>query len=85
MAWYDDPVTVTTVAVVIIFACGVVIYAMRQTGQKSLSQKNLKKQAVTIQALIIRVHPLKFPKAFKQQQLLTQKMSCECLIWNGKF
>ena len=33
MAWYDDPVTVTAVAVVIIFACGIVIYAMRRLGR----------------------------------------------------
>jgi hypothetical protein len=33
MAWYDDPVTVTAVAVVIIIACGIVIYAMRKLGK----------------------------------------------------
>jgi len=32
MAWYDDPVTVTAVAVIIIAACGVVIFAMRRLG-----------------------------------------------------
>ena len=30
MAWYDDPVIVTTVAVIIVAACGVVIFAMRR-------------------------------------------------------
>jgi hypothetical protein len=39
MAWYDDPVTVTAVAVVIIFACGVVIYAMRKLGSKPRRKK----------------------------------------------
>jgi len=42
MAWYDDPVTVTAVAVVIVFACGIVIYAMRrlrQTPQQKKPQK----------------------------------------------
>jgi len=39
MAWYDDPVTVTAVAVVIIFACGVVIYAMRRLGTKGQPKK----------------------------------------------
>ena len=32
MAWYDDPVIVTAVAVIIVAACGVVIFAMRRLG-----------------------------------------------------
>ncbi|MGA2385760.1 MAG: hypothetical protein ABSG33_04420 [Candidatus Bathyarchaeia archaeon] len=43
MAWYDDPVTVTAVAVVIIFACGVVIYAMRRLGSMGPSKKKPQK------------------------------------------
>ncbi|HYB93156.1 MAG TPA: hypothetical protein VED00_03325, partial [archaeon] len=43
MAWYDDPVTVTAVAVVIIFACGVVIYAMRRLGTKGPTKKKPEK------------------------------------------
>lgn len=43
MAWYDDPVTVTAVAVVIIFACGVVIYAMRRLGTKGPPTKKTQK------------------------------------------
>src|SRR5208283_1543816 len=39
MVWYDDPVTVTTVAVVIIIACGIVIYAMRKLGKKTSQKK----------------------------------------------
>jgi len=39
MAWYDDPVTVTAVAVVIIIACGTVIYAMRKLGNKPRQKK----------------------------------------------
>ncbi len=39
MAWYDDPVTVTAVAVVIIIACGIVIYAMRKLGNKPPQKK----------------------------------------------
>ncbi len=39
MAWYDDPITVVAVAVVIIFAIGVVIYAMRRQGKKSQPKK----------------------------------------------
>ncbi|HMK94197.1 MAG TPA: hypothetical protein VK536_02230 [Candidatus Limnocylindrales bacterium] len=39
MAWYDDPVTVTAVAVVIIFACGVVILAMRRFSAKGPPKK----------------------------------------------
>jgi hypothetical protein len=43
MAWYDDPVTVTAVAVVIIFAVGVVIYAMRRLGTKGPPTKKPQK------------------------------------------
>ncbi len=32
MTWYDDPLTVIAVALVIIFACAVVFYAMRRLG-----------------------------------------------------
>ncbi len=39
MAWYDDPVTVTAVAVVIIIACGIVIFAMRKLGNKPRQKK----------------------------------------------
>ena len=39
MAWYDDPVTVTLVAVIIIVACGVVIFAMRKLGNKPKQKK----------------------------------------------
>ena len=42
MAWFDDPVTVTAVAVVIIAACGIVIFAMRKLGNKP-QQKKLQK------------------------------------------
>jgi len=47
MAWYDDPVTVTAVAVVIIFACGVVIYAMRRLGAKGPPKKKSEKTQPT--------------------------------------
>jgi hypothetical protein len=39
MAWYDDPITVIAVAVVIIFAIGVVTYAMRRMGRKPQPKK----------------------------------------------
>jgi len=42
MAWYYDSVTVTAVAVVIIFACGVVILAMRKLGNKPRQKKTQK-------------------------------------------
>jgi len=45
MAWYDDPVTVTAVAVVIIFACGVVIYAMRRLSAGPPKKKPQKTQS----------------------------------------
>jgi flagellar basal body-associated protein FliL len=34
LAWYDDPILVVAIALVIIIACGTVIYAMRRTGSK---------------------------------------------------
>ncbi len=39
MAWYDDPLMVIAVALVIIFACAVVIYAMRRLGTKGPPKK----------------------------------------------
>ena len=39
MAWYDNPTIVVAVALVIIFAIGVVIYAMRRTGGKPKPKK----------------------------------------------
>jgi hypothetical protein len=33
MAWYDDPITITVMAIVIISACAIVIYAMRRTNK----------------------------------------------------
>ena len=39
MAWYDDPIIVVAVAVVIIFAAGVVIYAMRRVDRKPQPKK----------------------------------------------
>ncbi len=39
MAWYDDPITVIAVAVVIIAAAGIVIYAMRRLGKKPQPKK----------------------------------------------
>ena len=47
MAWYDDPVIVTAVAVVIIFACGVVVYAMRRLGTKGPRKKESQKAQST--------------------------------------
>ena len=45
MAWYDDPVTVTIVAVVIISACALVITAMRRLDSKGIQKKPAKKTA----------------------------------------
>jgi hypothetical protein len=45
MVWYDDPIAVTVVAVVIIIACGTVILAMRQLGRKSSEPKKPQKKA----------------------------------------
>jgi hypothetical protein len=39
MAWYDDPITVIAVAVVIMIACGIIISAMRKLGRKPPQKK----------------------------------------------
>ncbi len=39
MAWYDDPLTVIAVAVVIMIACGIIISAMRRLGRKAPQKK----------------------------------------------
>jgi hypothetical protein len=39
MAWYDDPLTVIAVAVVIMIACGIIISAMRKLGRKPPQKK----------------------------------------------
>ena len=38
-AWYDDPITVTIIVLVVIIACGTLIFAMRQYGKKPKPQK----------------------------------------------
>ncbi len=45
MVWYDDPITVIVVAVVIIAAVGIVIYAMRRLGKKPQPKKPQKTSA----------------------------------------
>jgi len=45
MAWYDDPITVMIVAVVIISACAVVIIAMSRLGRKPRQPKKIQKAA----------------------------------------
>ena len=44
MAWYDDPILVTAVAVVIITAVGIVIFAMRRQGNKNKTPQLKKPQ-----------------------------------------
>lgn len=39
MVWYDDPITVTAVLLVVIIACGTVIFAMRKYGKKPAPAK----------------------------------------------
>lgn len=39
MVWYDDPITVTAVLLVVIIASGTVIFAMRKYGKKPPSMK----------------------------------------------
>lgn len=46
MAWYDDPILVTAVAVVIISACGIVIFAMRRLGNKNKTPQPKKTQKI---------------------------------------
>lgn len=39
MVWYDDPITVIVVVLVVIIACGTVIFAMRRYGKKPVTLK----------------------------------------------
>lgn len=39
LVWYDDPITVIVVALVVIIACGTVIFAMRRYGGKASAPK----------------------------------------------
>ena len=39
MAWYDDPITVTVILLVVIIVCGTAIFAMRKYGKKSAPVK----------------------------------------------
>ncbi len=39
MVWYDDPVTVTAVLLVVIIAVGTLVFAMRRYGKKSAPKK----------------------------------------------
>jgi len=39
LVWYDDPITVIVVVLVVIIACGTVIFAMRRYGKKSVTLK----------------------------------------------
>ena len=80
MAWYDDPIIVTAVAVVIIAACAIVIFAMRRMGKATLQPKKSKKEANIDPASTILVFLSKFLRAFKQTLQSTPKMSCACLI-----
>ena len=39
MAWYDDPATITIIVLVVIIACGIVVFAMRKYGKKPPQKK----------------------------------------------
>jgi hypothetical protein len=39
LVWYDDPITVTAILLVVIIACGTVIFAMRKYGKKPAPAK----------------------------------------------
>jgi hypothetical protein len=43
LAWYDDPITVTAIALVVIIAVGTLIYAMRRSQKKPEPKKNPQK------------------------------------------
>jgi predicted transcriptional regulator len=75
MAWYDDPVTVTAVAVVIIFACGVVIYTMRRLGTKGPPKKQPQKTQSTAGDLGLdyETSPFKISKSVQASTATTAK------------
>jgi hypothetical protein len=49
LVWYDDPVTVIAIVLVVIIACGTVIFAMRRYGKKPAPKKNLQKPELDLE------------------------------------
>jgi hypothetical protein len=75
MAWYDDPLIVIAVAVVIISACAVVIYAMRRLGTKGPPKKKPQqtKTAVSDPNLDYSGLPFKISKSVQASTASTAK------------
>jgi len=60
MVWYDDPIIVTSVAVIIIAACGAVIFAMRRLETKGPSGKKPQKTQSMAGDLGLESNPVPF-------------------------
>jgi len=73
MAWYDDPIIVTAVAVVIIAACAIVIFAMRRMGKATLQPKKAKKEANVDPSLDYSGVPFKISKSVQANTAINAK------------
>jgi hypothetical protein len=77
MAWYDDPLIVIVVAIVIISACGIVIFAMRRSGKKP-QPKNTKRMSDS--SLDYPVSPFKFSKSVQSSMASNAKDELRMLV-----
>jgi len=75
MAWYDDPIIVTSVAVIIIAACGVVIFVMRSRGTRGSPKKKTQKTQSTVADLSFEstLAPFKISKSVQSSTASTAK------------
>jgi hypothetical protein len=73
MAWYDDPIIVTAVAVVIIAACAIVIFAMRRMGKATPQPKKAKKEAEIDPSLDYSGVPFKISKSVQTNTAINAK------------
>ena len=73
MAWYDDPITITAMAVVIISACAIVIFAMRRMGRITPQPKKPKKEASLDPNLEYSNLPFKLSKSVQANTALGAK------------
>jgi hypothetical protein len=73
MVWYDDPIIVTAVAIVIIAACAIVIFAMRRMGKATPQPKKAKKEANIDPGLDYSGVPFKISKSVQTNTAINAK------------
>jgi hypothetical protein len=73
MVWYDDPIIVTAMAVVIIAACAIIILAMRRMGKPTPQTKKVKKESAIDPILDYSGVPFKISKSVQTNTALNAK------------